>query len=229
MKTLAAALTFTVLGTAAFAATIAQDRASCVLAETPGLFALEDNDGGRVEAFRHGQAARAMTYHGGAVVSDPTIQVVFLGDWSSPTAAGRKAELQKRVEQISGSSPFQATSDYGVRTSGLLVSVREISATGILNDLRIQESIAAAMAAGTLPLRDDNAIHLIFLAPGLSSTLGKRAGGHDYHSYHSHVQIDEVNLRYAVIPFDHDLIRISEAARQSLLSAIINPDGDGWY
>jgi hypothetical protein len=43
------------------------------------------------------------------------------------------------------------------------------------------------------------------------------------------VQIDEVNVRYAVIPFDHDLNRISEAARQSLLSAIINPDGDGWY
>jgi hypothetical protein len=62
MKTFAAALTLTVLGTAAFAATSAQDRASRVLSETPGLLALEDNDGGRVEAFRHGQAARALTY-----------------------------------------------------------------------------------------------------------------------------------------------------------------------
>jgi len=116
-----------------------------------------------------------------------------------------------------------------VHTSGLLVSARDIAATGKLNDLHIHSRIDAAMTAGILPLRDDNAIHLIFLAPGLNFTLGNHAAGSDYHSYHSHVQINEVNVRYVVIPFDQDLKRISEATRESFLRAILNPDGDGWY
>ena len=229
MKTILTALTLTLAGATAFASTRSEDRASHVLAPTPGLITLADDDGGRVEVFRSGRAARTLTYHGGAVVRDPNVQIVFLGDWSSPFAAARRIELQQSVERISNSPSFQSASAYGVRTAGLLVSARDLAAAGSLNDLRIQSRIDAAMTAGTLPLRDDNAIHLVFLAPRLNSTLGNRAGGRDYLSYHSHVQIHEVNVRYAVVPFDESLERSVEAALQSLLSAIINPDGDGWY
>jgi hypothetical protein len=229
MKRLLAAFALTLLVTPLMAAKDEPNRAARVLAETPGLITLADDDGGRVEVFRHGGVARQLTFHGGAVVKDPVVVMIFLGDWSAPPAAKRKAELQRQVGQISTSESFQSTSVYGVRTAGLLLSSRDIAASGALNDLHIQSKIDAAMTNGSLPLRDENVIHLVFLAPALQSVLSASVAGRDYHSYHSHVQLQDVNIRYVVVPYDHDLGRMTEAARQSFLRAVVNPDGDGWY
>lgn len=229
MKRSLAALALTLLVTPLMAAKDEPNRAARVLAETPGLITLSDDDGGRVEVFRHGGVARDLTFHGGTVVKEPVVEMIFLGDWTSPAAAARKAELQQRVGQISSSDSFQATSAYGVRTSGLLLSSRAIAASGTLNDLRIQAKIDAGLTDGSLPLRDENVIRLIFLAPGLQSVLGSSAPGRDYHSYHSHVQLQDINVRYVVVPYDQDLARMADAARQSFVRAVVNPDGDGWY
>ena len=146
-----------------------------------------------------------------------------------PLAARRKVELQRQVAQISTSQSFQGTSTFGVRTTGLLISSRDVAAAGTLNDLRVQAKIDAGMTDGSLPQRDENVIHLIFLAPALQSVLSSSVAGRDYHSYHSHVQLQDVNVRYVVIPYDQDAARMADAARQSFLRAVVNPDGDGWY
>ncbi len=219
MKRSLAVFALMLLVTPLMAAKDEPNRAARVLAETPGLVTLPDDDGGRVEVF----------LHGGAVVKDPAVVMIFLGDWSAPSAARRKGELQRQVGQISTSESFQSASVYGVRTTGLLLSSRDIAAGGTLNDLRIQAKIDAGMTDGSLPLRDENVIHLIFLAPALQSVLSSSAAGRDYHSYHSHVQLQDVNVRYVVVPYDHDLGRMAEAARASFLRAVVNPDGDGWY
>jgi hypothetical protein len=229
MKTSVAAFALVLLGTSVIATAGEPNRAARVLAETPGLVTLFDDDGGRVEVFRHGAASRTLTFHGGAVIREPLVEIDFAGDWSAPAAAARKADLRQRVEQISASDAFQATAAYGVRTSGLLISSRDVSASGKVNDLRIQAKIDAGMANGSLPMRDENVIHLLFLAPDLPSTLGEHVAVRDYHSYHSHFQAQDVNVRYVVVPYDADASRMSDAARQSLLRAIANPDGDGWY
>lgn len=229
MRSFIPVLSLMVAGTAALYAADAPNRAARVLADTPGLTTLADDDGGRVEIFRHGDATRTLTYHGGAVVKEPMVEMIFLGDWSAPSLAARKADLQKRVAQISTSERFQATSIYGIRTSGILVSTRQIEASGVLNDLRIQSKINAGMTDGSLPLRDENLIRVVFLAPGLRSILRDHAAGRDFHSYHSHVNLQDVNVRYVVVPYDQDAARMSEAAFQSFLHAIVNPDGDGWY
>jgi len=229
MKRSLAAFALTLLVTPLMAAKDEPNRAARVLAETPGLITLADDDGGRVEVFRHGAVPRELTFHGGAVVKEPVVLMIFLGDWSAPSTARRKAELQRQVGQVSTSQSFQATSAYGVRTTGLLTSSRDIAAGGALNDLRVQAKIDAGMTDGSLPQRDENVIHLIFLAPALQSVLSSSVAGRDYHSYHSHVQLQDVNVRYVVIPYDHDLARMADAARQSFLRAVVNPDGDGWY
>jgi hypothetical protein len=229
MKRSLAAFALTLLVTPLMAAKDEPNRAARVLAETPGLITLGDDDGGRVEVFRHGAAARELTFHGGAVVKEPVVLMIFLGDWTAPSAVKRKAELQRQAGQISTSPSFQAISAYGVRTTGLLLSSRDIAASGSLNDLRVQAKLDAAMTDGSLPQRDENVIHLIFLAPGLQSVLSQSVGGRDYHSYHSHVQLQDVNVRYVVVPYDQDPGRMADAARQSFLRAVVNPDGDGWY
>jgi hypothetical protein len=229
MKTSIAALAIVLLGAPVIATAAEPNRADRILADTPGLVTLVDDDGGRVEVFRHGGASRELTFHGGAVVREPLVEMDFLGDWSAPSAAARKAELRQRIGQVSTSDGFQATAAYGIRTTGLLISSRDLASAGKLNDLRIQARIDAAMTNGSLPNRDENVIHLIFLAPELQSTLGDGVGLRDYHSYHSHFHTQDVNVRYVVVPYDADAARMSDAARASVLRAIINPDGDGWY
>ncbi|HEX7140822.1 MAG TPA: hypothetical protein VF219_23415 [Vicinamibacterales bacterium] len=229
MKNSVAALALVLLGAPVIAVADGPNRAERVLADTPGLVTLFDDDGGRVEVFRHGAASRQVTFHGGAVVREPLVEVDFLGNWSAPVAAVRKAGLLERVGQISTSEGFQATAAYGIRTTGLLISSRDIAAAGTLNDLHIQAKIDAGMANGSLPNRDANVIHLIFLAPDLQSKLLDHTGLRDYHSYHSHFESQGVNVRYVVVPYDGDAARMFAAGRESLLRAIMNPDGDGWY
>lgn len=229
MKTAIPALALILLVTPVLLAVDEPNRAARVLAETPGLVTLADDDGGRVEIFRHGETMRSLTYHGGAVIKQPVVEMLFLGDWRAPSAAARKADLQRRATQISSSDSFQATSAYGVRTTGLLLSSHDIAANGTLNDLHIQSKINAGFTDGSLPLRDENVIRVVFLAPGLRSILKDHVAGRDYHAYHSHVNLLDVSVRYVVVPYDSDAGRMSEAALQSLLHAIVNPDGDGWY
>ena len=92
MKKSLAAFALVLLVTPLMAAKDEPNRAARVLAETPGLITLADDDGGRVEVFRHGSAPRELTFHGGAVVKEPVVLMIFLGDWSAPSAAKRKVE-----------------------------------------------------------------------------------------------------------------------------------------
>src|ERR1700756_5723036 len=126
MKRSLAAFALALLVTPLMAAKDEPNRAARVLAETPGLITLADDDGGRVEVFRHGAAARQLTFHGGAVIREPLVEMIFLGDWSTPPAARRKAELQREVARISTSEAFQSAAAYGVRTTGLLLSSRDL-------------------------------------------------------------------------------------------------------
>src|SRR6266849_3139152 len=103
MKKSLAAFALTLLVTPLLAGTEEPNRAARVLAETPGLITLSDDDGGRVEVFRHGGALRELTFHGGSVIKEPMIEMIFLGDWTTPSAMARKSELQRQVSRISTS------------------------------------------------------------------------------------------------------------------------------
>src|SRR5258708_32178786 len=79
MKRSLAAFALMLLATSLLAATDGPNRAARVLAETPGLRTLSDDDGGRVEAFTHGDATRGLTVHRGGGVEQAGGGVVVLG------------------------------------------------------------------------------------------------------------------------------------------------------
>src|SRR5260221_5860203 len=141
------------------------------------FFFFQAEDGIRDHCVTGVQTCALPIFHGGTVLKEPIVEMIFLGDWTAPSQAARKAALLRRVGQISTSDSFQATSAYGVRAAGLLLSSRDVAASGTLNNLRIQAKIDAGLADGSLPLRDENVIHLSLLAPGLQSVLGSSAGG----------------------------------------------------
>ena len=98
-----------------------------------------------------------------------------------------------------------------------------------MNDLKIQATLDRAMNDGALPLRDERVVVVVFLAPDLMSTLGHHRPQRDYDSYHSHFNAHDTNVRYVVVPFNEDAATMKTAAAKSIVRAVVNPDGDGWY
>lgn len=190
------------------------ERPPRILEEKPGLVTVFDDDGGRVETFRAGDPPRDIEFHGGAVIREPLAHVVFLGEWSH--FAAERAALRQRIEKL----PVVELEAAGVRHPLALAGTRDVDAGSRVNDLQIQAALAS------VALRDENVIYVVFVAPATYATVG---GHDDFDSYHSNFHADDVHVRYVVAPFDGDVKAAGDAAAKSLVRAIINPDGDGWY
>ena len=185
-----------------------------ILEEKPALHVTMDDDGGRVETFRRGDAPRAIEYHGGAVIKAPLVQLVFLGDWS------RLDSVKRTLERGVAAAQDRDLERAGIVRPVAIAGSRDVAAPAAINDLHVRLALAA------LPLRDANAIFVVFVAPTVHATLG---GSAEFDSYHSHFHADDGHLRYVVVPFNADTNVMRDGAARSLARAIINPDGDGWY
>jgi len=219
-----------VIAASAAAARITDEpRAPRILVDKPGLVTALDNDGGRVELYASSHAVRNLEFHGGAVVSEPLVELLFVGVWDH----SRADLLRQAADHISATDAFQSTHEHGVKATALPITTRTLAGPAKgndkMNDLDVQAMIDRAIENGSLPSRSDNTIYVLFLSPAISSTLGEKTAGTDYASYHSHFHSHDVNVRYVVVPFHEDVNVMSQAVAASLVRAIINPDGDGWY
>jgi hypothetical protein len=76
---------------------------------------------------------------------------------------------------------------------------------------------------------ETNTVFVIFLAPGLTSSLGNGSSGSEFLAYHNHFHASSGVVRYVVVPFDSERERWLKSARESLTQAIVNPEGNAWY
>ncbi|HEY3568788.1 MAG TPA: hypothetical protein VGP73_12705 [Thermoanaerobaculia bacterium] len=201
--------------------------ASAILENAPRGTVVFDGDGGRAQIIpRKAVPAQEATYHGGPVVSRPTVQAVFLGnDWRKNRA--RENEI---LSALRGQSA-EPLKRYGIQSWELTGQLEDLAGDPLhgssISDLEIQTRLDGLLG-GAGPL-DANTVYVVFLAPGLGSTLGPKATDRDYAAYHNHVHSAAGVIHYAVVPYDGDLSRWASAARRSLHEAVINPEGNGWY
>jgi hypothetical protein len=170
---------------------------------------LTDDDDGKVEAWRHGDGTSPIVTD--ATIRQPLLQVVFAGPWGEEAKAAILNGLG-RIAMPSGVQP------------AAMIGSRDLPSEGAVNDLAIQSMLNRAMADGKLASRQENVIHIVFLARGVQSTLGASRAGADYDSYHSHLHIHDTNVRYVVVPWIDDPERLLGAAANSTLRAVLNPD-----
>ena len=202
--------------------------APAILENAPRGTVVFDDDGGRAQIIpRKAVPAQEATYHGGPVVSQPTVQAVFLGnDWRKNRT--RENEILSALRSQAGAT---AEPRYGVKTWELAGQLEDLAGDPLhgssISDLEIQIRLDNLLG-GAGPL-DASTVYVVFLAPGLGSTLGPRATDKDYAAYHNHVHSAAGVIHYAVVPYDGDLSRLASAARRSLDQAVINPEGNGWY
>jgi hypothetical protein len=70
-----------------------------------------------------------------------------------------------------------------------------------------------------------NTIYVVFLPPGIQSTMGSAVGANDYLAYHSHFHSDYGEVHYVVVPFSENAQLEKRAAARSILETSLNPEG----
>jgi len=196
--------------------------------DTPSV--VFDDDGGRVEIVPpESPGPREIQYHGGPVIVTPHVRVVFLGDlWQAETHQDLKASIARFVDDFASSSDSRLGL-YGVAGSGTSVVSASLDSAETISDLGIQAQLAKLLSEGTLEAPDADTLYVLFLPPGIASSLGEGKAGLDFLGYHSHFHAEAGDVRYVVVPADPSPERLFATTGKAMDRALINPDGDAWY
>jgi hypothetical protein len=218
-------LLFAGLATLAFAA---QQRNKS--ADTPPANAtfVGDDDGGLTEIVPADPATQGPRASGAVPVMKSVQQVsIFLGAaWDDQQARTR----QTRLPDFAGNRSEPALSElqnHNVEVIPAAPRVEDFSdlSKGTVNDLTIQRKLVELLGNHSIPPPAANTIYVIFLAPGITSTLGASKAGVDYAAYHSVLHLDNCEFRYAVVPYQENADRHNAAASQAFINTAFNPTG----
>src|SRR4029077_247873 len=84
-----------------------------------------------------------------------------------------------------------------------------------VNDLTIQQKLSDLLQSKAIPAPTAGTVYVIFLAPGISSTLGTHQAGVDYVAYHNFVNLEAGEIHYVVVPFHESADHHSAAATRA--------------
>ena len=184
---------------------------------------VNDDDGGRVQVYRGAGNLADVLFHGGAVVENPSIRVLFAGTW----AEADKQPALGAAQRLDREESVRDLDRYGVRTFGFRVASQGLPMSGgEVLDLDVQRALANEVEAGRIQHVDPDAIYVVMLDASMQPSIG---GNRDWLSYHSQFHPTELPMRYVVVRGGLDRAALQDAIRVSLSRALVNPAGDGWY
>jgi hypothetical protein len=184
---------------------------------------IKDDDGGRVHVYRGGEATGDVLFHGGAVIEEPSIRVLFAGTWR----AEERRPVLSAARELSHQEAVRELDRYGVRTFGFRIGAQPLALpAGEVMDLDVQRALAEAVESGRIQHVDPDALYVVMLDPSMRPVVG---GTNDFLSYHSQFHPTELPMRYVVVRGGLDRAQQRDAMRASVSRALVNPAGDGWY
>jgi hypothetical protein len=185
---------------------------------------IRDEDGGRIRVYRGGDAIGDALFHGGAVVEDPSINVIFVGDhWD----AAHRAPVIQAVRQINADANFRDLDRYGVKTFGMRVNSLQVRGTSPdVTDLDVQRLLTTSIESGRIQHLDENALYLVMLDPQTDASV---ASDRNWLSYHSEFHPTDLAMRYVVARGKLEGPALRDAINASVYRALVNPAGNGWF
>lgn len=184
---------------------------------------IKDDDGGRVHVYRGGAATGDVLFHGGPVIEQPSVRVLFAGTW--PEQEQRPVLFAAR--QLERDGAVRELDRYGVRTFGFRVASQPLALpAGEVLDLDVQRALLEEVESGRIQHVDPDAVYVVMLDASMQPSVG---GTRDWLSYHSQFHPTELPMRYVVVRGGLDRAQQRDAIRASLARALVNPAGDGWY
>jgi hypothetical protein len=203
---------------------------------TRGELPAFDDDGGRVFIVKRAaaQIQDGLSYHGGAVISEPRQLNIFLGGgWADKSLRGREKSFSSLLQTAGGDTAQGALARYGVKNiflpSQSIEQPFDFSIDQPVSDLRIQAVLSEMFNMGAVASPAPDAIYVVFLPPGLNSKLGLMIGGKHYAAYHNFFHAEQGEVYYVVVPFEPDVKVAQSVAARAVGEAAMNPTGEGWY
>jgi len=216
---------------------LAAQGARMPLQDAPAHRVLVDDDDGKVEIVPSGGATSpdaVRKFHGGAILASPRIYTIYYGSaWSSPQHAAPMRRMSDGMTAFGVSERFAALKPQGLDAFSFPVVNEGIAPTlpsvTSVSDLGLQHFLHGALRQGRLHPPTGDSLVVVFLAPGIRSTLGGKPDGAAFQAYHSAYHDEAGLMRYVVVPFGASEESTRNAAEQAITAAVLNPDGDGWY
>jgi hypothetical protein len=191
---------------------------------------LFDDDGGKVQIVPADfSITGAKTFHGGAVLESARQVSIFLGaGWGDQQFRPREASLQDIT--VAGTS-ITELANHNIKTLRSAPRLEDFSdlSKSRVNDLTIQQKLSELLQSKAIPAPATGTVYVIFLAPGIESTLGGNKAGVDYAAYHNFVNLEAGEIHYVVVPFHQDPQKHAVAATRAFAETALNPNGGGWF
>ena len=166
---------------------------------------------------------------GNATVVDLQQHSVFLGSrWAEPARRARESQLSGLLVNIRDHAQMDELTQSGIKNLfGATTSQEKLDVPSDRNisDLEIQSVLTGMLKEGSLPRPEAGAIYVVFLDPGLHSTLGALVADKHYVAYHAFLNASGARIHYVVVPFQTDSQGAYQIALRALVVAALNPTG----
>jgi hypothetical protein len=191
-----------------------------------------DDDGGKVQIVPVDfSVAGPKTFHGGPILASAQQVSIFLGaGWGDSQVRGRESSLLDVTASVgnANAAELKQHSIKMLRAAPKLEDFTDLSQSKV-NDLTIQQKLSDMLKSKAIPTPAAGTVYVIFLAPGIQSTLGGLQGGVDYAAYHNFVNLEAGEIHYVVVPFHENADAHSAAATRAFAETALNPNGQGWF
>jgi hypothetical protein len=170
-----------------------------------------------------GRLVPAVTFHGGALLSNVEVQAVYLGgDWNQPGLQVQKSQFESCLQNLVQGSYMQMLSDagynVGLGTFDAGVTIQpQIDKTQFLFDTAIRNDLELNICSGTLKQPDSNRLYVVFVEPDVAvwnDHYQNQNSMRDFLGYHQAFAGTDAagrpaDIRYAVVDFPRGNISIS--------------------
>src|SRR6476661_6046007 len=191
-----------------------------------------DDDGGKVQIVPADlSVAGTKNFHGGLVLASAQQISIFLGaGWGDTQVRGRESSLLDVTASV-GNVQVAELKQHSIKTLRAAPQIEDFTdlSQSKVNDLTIQQKLSDLLKSKAIPAPQAGTVFVIFLAPGIQSTLGGLQGGVDYAAYHNFVNLEAGEIHYVVVPFHQNADSHSAAATRAFAEAALNPNGQGWF
>ncbi len=185
-----------------------------------------DDDGGLTEIVAADPTAQGPRASSAVPVLKQVQQVsIFLGAaWGDQQVRQR----QTRLLDLGGSPAKPALTELRNKQVEVLPAAPRVEdfsdlSKGTINDLTIQRKLVEMLASHAIPAPSANTVYVVYLAPGITSTLGTSKAGTDYSAYHNLLHAEAGEVRYVVVPYHENADRHNAAASRAFADTAFNP------
>lgn len=167
----------------------------------------------------------------GRIIVEPQQNSIFLGrGWESSSLRASEPVLSNLLANIRDQAQLTALEQSGMKNFFAATSTQEkidVPSDRSISDLQIQSILEGMLKNGSLQRPNASTIYVVFLDPGMRSTLGSMIAGKHYVAYYNFFNAAGSKIHYAVVPFAANQKAAYQIALRALLAAALNPNGAG--